>query len=282
MKIQPFTIPKPQNEALIFQIDEGTEFYDKFHEHEDFQLSFIKKGRGTVIVGNTITEFKEGQLFFLGSHLAHVFKADSNPNNTITMYSLFFKMDSFGKGLFDLKEFEEFQPFFRSLANGIQPITNLDRFNTLFNRLPNANSFNRFKTLLEIIELSGNSNCLPLSVLNNKTQYSDNTGHRMRAIFDYTFNHYTEKITLDDIAEISFMTKNAFCKYFKQRTNKTYSQFLNELRIEHACKLLRTDKDTSITEIALMSGYNNTSHFNRQFKYIKQVTPLAFKGEVYS
>lgn len=280
MNIQPFTIPKPQNEALIFQVDEGKEFYDKFHEHEDYQLSFIKKGSGTVIVGNTITEFNEGQLFFLGSHLAHVFKADSSTDSNIIMYSLFFKRDSFGKDFFDLKEFENFKPFFRNLTNGIQPTSNLNSFKNRFNKLQHANSFNRFKVLLEIIELCCNSQWLPLSILNSQKQYSDNTGHRMRAIFDYTFNNYTKKIALDDIASVSFMTKNAFCKYFKQRTNKTYSQFLNELRIEHASRLLRTEKDISITEIALMSGFNNTSHFNRQFKLIKQVTPLNFKRKI--
>ncbi len=73
------------------------------------------------------------------------------------------------------------------------------------------------------------------------------------------------------------MTKNAFCKYFKKRTNKTYIQFLSELRIEHACKLLRTEKELSIVDIAESSGFNNISNFNRQFKSLKRMSPSAFK-----
>ena len=73
------------------------------------------------------------------------------------------------------------------------------------------------------------------------------------------------------------MTKNAFCKYFKKRTNKTYFQFLNELRIENACKLLLGNTDFSIIQIAETSGFNNISNFNRHFKTYKKMSPSEFK-----
>ena len=99
----------------------------------------------------------------------------------------------------------------------------------------------------------------------------------MRNVFEFTMNHFEKQITLDAIAEIANMTKNAFCKYFKKRTNKTYVQFLNELRIEQACKLLIANKDFSIIQIAEASGFNNISNFNRQFKSIKKINPSEFR-----
>mgnify|MGYP002636124212 CR=1 FL=1 len=99
----------------------------------------------------------------------------------------------------------------------------------------------------------------------------------MSAVFDYTFHNFHEPISLQQIASVSNMTTNAFCKYFKQRTNKTYFQLLNEVRIEHACKLLIKDKDLSISEVALQSGFQNISNFNRKFKLVKINTPSHYR-----
>ncbi len=90
------------------------------------------------------------------------------------------------------------------------------------------------------------------------------------------FNHV---ITLQLIAKIANMTTNAFCKYFKQRTNKTYFQLLSEVRIEYACKLLAKRKDIAVSEIALQSGFQNISNFNRKFKLVKKMTPSEYKNE---
>ena len=99
----------------------------------------------------------------------------------------------------------------------------------------------------------------------------------MRNVFDFTLENAYQNITLDDVASVANMTKNAFCKYFKKRTNKTFVSFLIELRVENACKLLSTDKDLSINDIAFKSGFNNISNFNRQFKMIKHMSPNKFR-----
>ena len=85
--------------------------------------------------------------------------------------------------------------------------------------------------------------------------------------------HYDEPISLSEISGVAAMTKNAFCKYFKRKTNKTYVQFLNELRVEQACKLLRDKPELNIAEIAERCGFQNISNFNRQFRAIKKMTP---------
>ena len=99
----------------------------------------------------------------------------------------------------------------------------------------------------------------------------------MRNIMDYTFSNYQNEIRIDTISDIAHMTTNAFCKYFKKRTNKTYNQFLNELRIEKACQLLLI-KDKLVSEVAFETGFPNLSNFNRKFKNIKGVTPSKFRN----
>ena len=99
----------------------------------------------------------------------------------------------------------------------------------------------------------------------------------MSNIMEYTMNNFQKEISLYTIAEISYMTPNAFCRYFKQRTNKTYFQFLIEVRIENACRLLK-NKDLLITEVSEKSGFKNISNFNRKFKDIRGITPSKYRS----
>jgi AraC-like DNA-binding protein len=107
--------------------------------------------------------------------------------------------------------------------------------------------------------------------------YGEEEGKRMSDIFGFTLDHFDKSISLKEVAEIANMTPNAFCRYFKQRTNKTYMNFLLDIRIGNACKLLTKKTDLSIAEIAYKSGFNNLTNFNRKFKSIKGLTPSEFR-----
>lgn len=102
----------------------------------------------------------------------------------------------------------------------------------------------------------------------------------MRNVFEYIMNYFDQDITLKAVSEVANMTKNAFCKYFKKRTNKTYIQFLSELRIENAYNLLQNKNEYSIAEIAETSGFSNISNFNRQFKSALGMTPLVYRKTI--
>ena len=106
---------------------------------------------------------------------------------------------------------------------------------------------------------------------------TDNEGKRMQTVFEYVMTNFQKNITLDEIAALSNMTKNAFCKYFKVRTNKTFFQFLIEIRIERAGKLLSKSQELSVLEVSELCGFNNISNFNRKFKEIKGVSPLVYR-----
>ena len=76
MKVLPFKIPKPENNALIYQEDVALVLYDKLHQHDEIQLSFIEKGNGTLLVGDKISSYTENDIFIIGSNLPHAFKSD--------------------------------------------------------------------------------------------------------------------------------------------------------------------------------------------------------------
>ena len=277
MKILPFKIPKPENEAFVYQEDHDLLFYDKLHQHEEIQISLIANGEGTLIVGDSVTDYKSDDILVMGSNLPHVFKSDVTEGKNSLMVSLFFNKKSFGDHFFDLKEFDSLQSFFNQSIYGLKLISNKNELKNLFLKLRKASNLDRFILLFEILRLIAKSNTESLSSFVNQKNYSDNEGKRMSEVFEYTMNHFNHPISLFQIAGIANMTTNAFCKYFKQRTNKTYLQFLTELRIEYACKLLDKNNDLAIAEIATISGFNTISNFNRKFKSLKKMAPLQYK-----
>ncbi|WP_372755770.1 helix-turn-helix transcriptional regulator [Mariniflexile sp.] len=277
MKVLPFKIPKPEHDGLIFQVDYTPLFYDKLHQHEEIQISYILQGEGTLVIGDSISHFKKDDVLIIGSHLPHVFKSDVNVTTVSHMLTVFFTKSSFGSHFFELAELNELQPFFKRAKHGFKATTHIKIIKELFLQLENASKFKRFLVLLELLQTASKSQYKSLSSFIYDKKYTDNEGYRMRNVFEFTMNNFDKEISLITIAQIANMTNNAFCKYFKKRTNKTYIQFLNELRIEHACKLLISNKDYSITQIAEASGFNNISNFNRQFKAIKKLNPSDFK-----
>lgn len=277
MKVLPFQIPKPTNDALIYQEDYEYVFYDQLHQHEEIQLSFIENGSGTLFVGDSISRYQTGDILVIDGNLPHVFKSDPNPEEKSKMLSLFFTKDGFGKDFFQLAELNETKSFFRKIENGFRCQSNLSLLKIAFLSLKEQTKLSQFTTFLNILKLISKSKKEPLSSYVYKKQYSLNEGKRMREVMNYTMDHFNEPISLEMIAQVASMTKNAFCKYFKKRTNKTYVQFLTELRIENACKLLSQNKDHSISQIAFECGFSNLSNFNRQFKATKKMSPSKFR-----
>ena len=278
MKVYPFKIPKPGNNALIYQEDIEFVFYDKLHQHDEIQISFIEKGNGTLLVGDRISSYTKNDIIIIGSNLPHAFKSEPSSKNKSKMLSLFFTETSFGNSFFELDEFSEIKQFFSKSLQGLLIDNNKEGITKCFKKLKKATKLERFIVLLEILNLISRAKSEPISNFAYNKSYSDLEGKKMRDVFEYTIENYHTSIYLKDIANVANMTKNAFCKYFKRRTNKTYISFLTELRIENACKLIHSNEEISISEIAYKVGFNNMSNFNRKFKEIKKITPLKYRN----
>jgi len=279
MKVLPFKIPKPESAALVYQVDLEHVFYDKLHQHEEIQLSYIVKGEGNLIVGDTINYYKSGDIIVIGSQLPHVFESDREHQKQSHMQTLFFTKNSFGKDFFNLEELTELHAFFKRAKHGFKITSNQTEFVSLFNSIEKATKLERFIILLQLLKLFSRAEHKSLSSFIYEKNFSIIEGERMRNVFDYTMTNYEKDVTLETVANVANMTKNAFCKYFKKYTNKTYGTFLNELRIEHACKHLMSNNKLNIADVAYKVGFNNISNFNRQFKKVKNVTPLTFKRD---
>ncbi|HLV13949.1 MAG TPA: AraC family transcriptional regulator [Xanthomarina sp.] len=279
MKVLPFKIPKPELANLVYQVDLEPRFYDKLHQHEEIQLSLIVQGSGTLIVGDAISYYKKGDILIIGSQLPHVFQSDKEQENLSHMQTVFFTENSFGPDFFKLEELTEIQVFFKRVMHGFKVTSNQEEIQSLFAQIETASKLERFIILLKLLKLLSTCEYKSLSSFIYEKNFSVTEGERMRDVFDYTMTNFNKDITLESVANVANMTKNAFCKYFKKYTNKTYVVFLNELRIEHACKHLVSNQEITIADVAYKVGFNNISNFNRQFKKVKHKTPLVYKQE---
>jgi len=276
MKVLPFTIPKPKRDALIFQEDNQPVFYGVLHQHEEFQLSYVVQGEGSLIVGDTVGFYKTGDVIVLGSNLPHVFKSDPTASPTSHMLSVFFTKKAFGTLFFETEELKSLQSFFKKAENGFRLTHASEKWAVLFKKIQKTSKLDRFILFFQLLKQLNAARYEVLSSFISEKKYTDIEGQRMGAVFQFTMNHFREKITLNEIAKKAAMTPNAFCKYFKKRTRKTYITFLNEIRIEEACKLLRNQPEMSIAEIAEQSGFQNISNFNRKFRQLKKLTPREY------
>lgn len=272
MRVLPFKIPKPANTAILFQIDEGT-LYSHLHQHEEVQISFIKEGYGTLVVGDTVHSYDTGDVIIIGGGLPHVFK---NTTAQAVMHTVFFSAEAFGSRFLALDEGKGIGDFYAFAKAGFKTKTTPD-ITALIDLISTAQGMNRLAYFIELIKVLSVSKRKPLSHFLYERTISEKDGKRMSAIFDFTLSHYNEDVSLDELAAIAAMTPNAFCKYFKKRTNKTYFQFLTEIRIEKAAALLQANNDLPIAEVAERCGYKTLSHFNKNFKLHKKITPSLYR-----
>lgn len=275
MKIYPFKIPKPFGENLILQVDKGIAFYDKLHQHEEIQISYIVKGEGKLIIADSVHPFKERDFFVIGSNIPHLFQSNVKEKES-HMISLFFSKQSFGIHFFEIVELKTLTGFFEKSNIGFRLRNIDDTIGEIMMALPSHNKFERFVRFLNLLNILGKSETITLTKFIYPKKISKNDGQRLRIIYDYTVHNFQNEITLQSIAKLAFMTPNAFCRFFKRRTNKTYFEFLIELRIAHACQLLESKKVLTIAEISEASGFGSVTNFNRKFKKIKGVVPSKY------
>jgi AraC-like DNA-binding protein len=276
MKVYPFKIPKPLSENLFVQVDQGYLFYDKLHQHEEIQIALIVKGEGKILVADTVHSYQPGNIFVIGGNCPHLFQSMEIKKDSSFMISIFFTKQSFGDDFFDIVQLEQIRGFFEKSDAGFKLIKRRRSVEKIMLQMPQSDKISKFLLFFKLLKKLCNSDSEILSNYVYPKTISSNDGHRIQSIFDYTMSHFQDDITLDKIASLACMTPNAFCHFFKQRTNKTFFQFLIELRVAHACQLIIKDHDLTMADISSKSGFKSISNFNRKFKQLKGSTPSQY------
>ena len=283
MKIVKFTIPVEIDNSFHLQEDKLPHFYEHLHRHTEVQITWVLNGEGTLIVGNNMQPFNSGDLFVIGANQPHLFRNDpsyfvASNRKSIHSLNIFFNSTGFISQLLAFPEMGSIKKFVISSGFGMQA-SEIDaaKLSEYFLKIRNSTAGFRLAYFIEMLQVMANlKKWKYLSTESFEYAITDIEGLRMNDIYRYTMDHFTKDITLAEIAAVSYLTPQSFCRYFKKHTTKTYINFLNEVRINEARKRFMEMNFDSIATVAYQSGFNNVISFNRVFKSIVGKTPSEF------
>ncbi len=248
-----------------------------WHYHPEIELVYVKGGNGNRHIGHHASYFRDGDLILIGSNLPHYGFTDRftrNKSETIVQM----KEDFLGESFFKVPEMEAIQMMFEKAKAGI--VFNGETKQKLGARLEGLPQLDQFGRLIELLiilkEMALSSEYQILNANGYKLEVENQDNDRINVVHAYVQDNFQASITLDEVADLINMTVPAFCRYFKKLSGKTFTRFVNENRVAHACKLL-LEQNGSITHVCFESGFNNFSHFNRFFREITGKSPSEYR-----
>jgi AraC-like DNA-binding protein len=258
-------------------------FIVPWHMHPEIEIMSIVKGQGTRFVGDSVESYKEGDLVIMGSNLPHCWKSGPSHYEEETKYHtkahvILFNETSFGKDFFNLSELKGIRELFDRAGRGICFTGKTSKH--ISDKIEKAylkKGVERFIAFIAILNDMANSTEYRLLVSTGySTSLIESDMLRLNKVFDYLTINFSKQIRLDEVASLACMSSTAFCRYFKSHTNKSVIQFLNELRVGHAKKLL-IETNENIGNIHFVCGFVNASNFYEQFRKITSCSPLEFR-----
>jgi AraC-like DNA-binding protein len=250
-----------------------------WHQHLEYELIFFTEGAGMSFIGNYVGEFESGDVFFLGSNLPHTFQK-SREDVVVSAVVVHFREDFWGAELLQLPESKLIKKLMKTAASGLKFSGETKiQLGKMIIALEKEKGFQRIINLMECLALMSETDDYNTVSTQEIKELNPKDRDRIDRIFQYTMDNFKQPLQLTELADIAGMTIPAFCNYFKKRTRKTYIDFINEIRIGHACKLLLTTEQ-SILDICFDSGYNSVANFNRQFLKIKGMTPSTYRKDL--
>ncbi|MCH4822999.1 AraC family transcriptional regulator [Gramella lutea] len=251
-----------------------------WHYHPEIELVYVNGGCGKRQIGSHISYYRNGDLILIGSLLPHCSFTDSLTGHECESV-IQFKQDLLGENFFQSPELIGIRNLLERAKKGIVFHGNTKRqIGARIEELKNKEAFPRLMGLLEVLkelEKSDNYTILNAGGFILEASFQDND--RINIIFNFVKKEFKRSISLDEISQEVSMTIPAFCRYFKKITGKTFTRFVNEYRLTHAAKLLH-EKQISITDVCFESGFNNFSHFNKQFKSFTGKSPSVYRNEL--
>ncbi len=258
---------------------------NRWHYHAEIELIHFKKGEGTQFIGDSIKQFKGGDVVLVGSNLPHYWRFDDayfeeDANSSTDVRVAHFCENFWGNQFLQLPENTHIRTLLEKAKRGLQITGNTrQRVAEVLDSLLHTSDNYRIILLMEALNIIAScKNLDPLSSIGFKYDGVEDESDRINAIYDYSFKNFKRPIQLEEIASVANISPNSFCRYFKSRTRKTYSQFLIEIRVGHACKLL-IENNMSIKQLCYESGFNNFTSFHKYFKQITSKSPLTYQKE---
>ncbi|MEM6522363.1 MAG: AraC family transcriptional regulator [Bacteroidota bacterium] len=251
-----------------------------WHIHPEYELVYIKNGHGKRHVGDSITTYTEGDLILLAPNVPHAcFSNHIHPNNFEVVIQ--FEKDFAGKGFWNMPEMTGIKQLLNRAIQGISFGKNVrSKLENDIILLSSEQGFARFTLLIQILhELSMTENFELLRANMSSLLVKSHDYSRINRVYDFIEANFQQALSPEEVADHIHMTLPAFCRFFKRTTEKTFTTFLNEFRVSHACQLI-IEGSYTMSEISELCGFQSASYFNKQFKKIVDSTPSEYRSSI--
>lgn len=252
------------------------------HYHPEFELNFIKNAKGVKrVIGDHVEEIDDIELVLVGPNLYHGWEMNTCKNKKIHEITIQFHNDLFDEALLSRRIMQSIKEMFNRSIHGILFSKKVAlELEERIGKLSKTDGIDYFLEIVSILhDLANSRNQRLLSTYTvDADKFEDDD--KMKLIYEFVQNNFSEKITLEDVSEVATMSPVSFNRFIKKRTGKTFVNYLNDIRVGYASRWL-VEKDLSISEIAFKSGFNNIANFNRIFKSVKKTTPSQYREEFY-
>lgn len=249
-------------------------FQFKWHYHPEYELTFITQGKGKRLVGDCYENFEAGDLVLLGANLPHTWTSDRTKGKTVSAVVIQFSED-FIKRFLPLKEFAEISALLSFADRGLF-FQNSSHLREELERLPALSGVEKVTGLFTLLQKLCEQRHKKISSEYFHVVRGEETERRINKVCQYIQEHANQRLTLEQVAGLIHLSRSAFSKFFKRATGKTFSDYVNDIRIGTACILL-SESDKAISEIAYETGFESLTYFNRVFLKKKGITPKVFR-----
>lgn len=270
-------IPDNGNSFFFDHVHIKCEEQITLHQHEELEISFVLYGRGTRIIGNNIENFNAGEVVLIPSNIPHCWSFDprySDAEGKIENITIIFHKDLLYKVIKNFPEFTTVIQNITNLQNAVKLQDNiLFKAQKILKDMSNQNNMERLSSLLQLFSTFSK---FKENAIVGRPFKANKSSLKMQEIYRYVLHNYQRKLSLEEVASITGMSKSSFCVFFKKNRGISFITFLNHFRILSSYSMLE-ETEMSISEICYAVGYSDVPHFNRTFKKVTRVSPTVYR-----
>jgi AraC-like DNA-binding protein len=282
--LKPFNavINYPVDSSFVVKYDNFPHFNVPLHFHNEYEIVYIIRSYGKKYVGDVVENFGPGDLSFYGNNLHHFYLNDekfftNDPEFFVNAIVVLFPSDYFPPSQLHQPEFSNIKKLLTSSSLGLKFKENIVlKAGNILHRMLKTSGIERYMLFLRLLDYLGSSESKSIAGIGYTNSADDFGEHRMEKIYKFCKHNFTRKLTLNEVSSLAAMNPTAFCRYFQRNTGKTFTQYINELRISLSCEMLKNGNQT-MAFISTKTGFNNISNFNRIFRKVVGKTPSVYR-----
>lgn len=269
--------PLVEDDFFIVLNHYNAKFDFPVHYHPEYEMNLVLNSNGKRIIGDSIKTYNSPDLVLIGPNTPHAWTGCEAGVQVITIQ---FQSDFLGEKFLSRKLSMPIREMLERSKMGI--LFSPETTAALTERILRLSEMRGFDSLLELLsilyDLSISRNQMTLSTLSYVGQFDTSKSRRIKMVNEYLYKNLQNPIRINEVADLISMSPSAFSHFFKKRTQRSFTDYLTDLRIGHAARLL-IESEKNISEICYESGFNNISNFNRSFKTQKGCTPKEFRSQ---